>query len=149
MICTSVGIISKIIINDMKHLILCMSIMLGSFIVKGQSFSSNEWTLFDVTTVIKGSLRDGECYLGEPNNYPPKTIIAIKKTAVMLVSKDNTFGCSIVNTTYDSGGITYETRKDLSGDLILVKKTNQNGVQMIYFINVTRQIVDVYLVKQR
>lgn len=133
----------------MKKLILCLAIMLGSFIVKGQSYSSSEWTLYDVTSVTKGSLYNGECYLGATNNNPSQTIIGIKRTAIMHISKESTFGCSIKNTVYEGNGVTYETRKDLTGDLILVSKKTIDGVLLINFINVTQQEVTVYGVKER
>lgn len=128
----------------MKTLILCLAIMLGSFIAQGEEFT------YKVLSITECLIRDGKVFEGE-TTFPKdnRTIYVDEKEVSVVIEKTNTkITFDIKDFNFDEGILVYETTHRLSKDkvAILVKRYD-NGIYTFSFINFKEENCYIYRVE--
>lgn len=128
----------------MKPLILCLAIMLGSFIAQGEEFT------YKVLSITECIFRNGEVIEGE-TTFPKdnRTIYVDEEEVSVVIEKTNTkITFDIKDFNFDEGILVYVTTHRLSKDkvAILVKRFD-NGIYTFSFINFNEENCYIYRVE--
>lgn len=128
----------------MKTLILCLAIMLGSFIAQGEEFT------YKVLSITACLISNGEVIEGE-TTFPKdnRTIYVDEEEVSVVIEKTNTkITFDIKDRYFDEGILVYETTHRLSKDkvAILVKRYD-NGIYTFSFINFNEENCYIYRVE--
>ena len=128
----------------MKNLIICVAIMLGSFIAKGEVFT------YKVLSITQCIIRDGDIFEGE-TTYPKddRTVYVDEDIISVYIKKTNiTVTFDIQDFNFDDGNLVYQAKHRLTGNkVVVIVKRFENGIYTFSFINFSDENVYIYKVE--
>ncbi len=136
----------------MKKLLLCLAIILGGFVVKGQDTSSVDSKSFTykVLSITQCFFKNGEVIEGETTYPKDYRIVYVDEDIISVyIKKTNiTVTLDIQDFKFDDGNLVYEAKHRLTGDkVVVIVKRFENGIYTFSFINFNDENCYIYRVE--
>jgi len=135
----------------MKKLLLCLAIILGSFIANGQDTADEKKSFtYKVLSITQCFFKNGKVVEGETTYLKDYRIVYVDQDIISVyIKKTNiTVTLDIQDFKFDDGNLVYNAKHRLTEDKVVVMvKRFENGIYTFSFINFNDETVYIYKVE--